>query len=297
MAPPTTVPFTKTMRARTDLAVAFRAASPRLSAIVLLTLGFTVPVHAGDLPVAPSASTAAHASEIGVLEAGIEYHSLSADLGEWKGGYVRGIWFASPASVVNYELVDTRRFGAHGRYASIGLTQTLDDRWYASAALGAGNGAFFFPDWRVDVAINRKWRADRSLITTLGFTQYHAPDGHVDHTALVGVSWYAPGQWVLAGGWRPNRSSPGAVRSSSGYLAATWGEEGRQYLSFRHERGREAYQTIGADILLVDLPSRVSSLTWRRWLTARCGFNLRGERYYNPSYRRNGMELGGFCGF
>ncbi|MDQ3160212.1 MAG: YaiO family outer membrane beta-barrel protein, partial [Pseudomonadota bacterium] len=126
---------------------------------------------------------------------------------------------------------------------------------------------------------------------------YQAPDGHVDRTALLGVSWYAPGQWVLEAGWRPNRSTPGAVSSSSGYLAATWGEDGRQYLSFRHERGREAYQTIGADVLLVDFPSRVSSVTWRRWLTARCGFNLRAERYDNPSYRRKGMELGGFCGF
>ncbi|MEO6155736.1 MAG: YaiO family outer membrane beta-barrel protein [Thermomonas sp.] len=273
------------------------AALPRLFAIVMLALGICMSAHAGDIAVARPTSTVAGTSKIGVVEAGIEYHSLSADLGEWKGGYVRGIWFASPKSVVNYELVDTRRFGAHGRYASIGLTQTLDDRWYASAALGAGNGAFFFPDWRVDVAVNRKWGADRSLITTLGFTQYNAPDGHVDRTALLGLTWYAPGKWVLEGGWRPNRSSPGAVHSTSGYLAGTWGEEGRQYVSLRHERGREAYQTIGADILLVDFPSRVSSLTWRRWLTSRCGFNLRAERYDNPSYRRNGMELGGFCGF
>ncbi len=297
MLPPPTAPVFAVTKALSDVASVLPAALLRLSGIVLLALGICMSAHAGDIPVATPASTATGTAKIGVLEAGIEYHSLSADLGDWRGGYVRGIWFASPASVVNYEFVDTRRFGAQGRYASVGLTQTLDDRWYASAALGAGNGAFFFPDWRVDVAINRKWGADRSLITTLGFTQYNAPDGHVDRTALLGLTWYAPGNWVLEGGWRPNRSSPGAVRSTSGYLAGTWGEEGRQYISLRHERGREAYQTIGADILLVDLPSRVTSLAWRRWLSARCGFNLRAERYYNPSYRRNGMDLGAFCGF
>lgn len=101
---------------------------------------------------------------------------------------------------------------------------------------------------------------------------------------------------MFEAGLRPNRSSPGAVRSDSGYLAATWGQEGKQYVSLRHDRGREAYQTIGRDIQLVDTPSHVTSVTWRRWLTARCGFNLRLEYYDNASYRRQGGDAGLFCG-
>ncbi|MDQ3494568.1 MAG: YaiO family outer membrane beta-barrel protein [Pseudomonadota bacterium] len=233
----------------------------------------------------------------GVVDLGIERHSLSDGFGDWRGTHLRGVWFASPETVVHYELVDTRRFNARGRFGSLGVTRTLDDRWYVSGSAGAGDGAFFFPDWRVDVAINRKWLDDRSLVTTIGYTQYNAPDGHVDRTALLGLTWYAPRHWVLEAGLRPNRSSPGAVRSNSGYLAATWGEDGKQYLTLRHERGREAYQTIGDNILLVDTPSRVSSVAWRRWLTRRCGFNVRLERYDNPNYRRRGGEAGGFCGF
>lgn len=260
---------------------------------LLLAFAGVAQAQKTSLPAGTSTATA----DQGFVELGVERHALSDGLGDWQGSYLRGNWIASPRSVINFESVATRRFGASGHYGSLGLTRILDERWYVSAAVGAGDGAFFFPDWRADVAIHRKWRQDQSLVTTLGYTQYDAPDGHVDRTALLGLAWYAPRHWVLEAGWRPNRSSPGAVSSNSGYLAATWGEQGRQYLSLRHERGREAYQTIGDAVVLVDTASRVTSATWRRWLTDRCGFNLRLERYDNTGYRRTGGELGGFCGF
>jgi len=233
----------------------------------------------------------------GHVELGVERHVLSDGFGNWQGAYLRGAWQPDARNTLNFELVDTRRFGESGRYATLGLTHILDDRWHVSAALGAGDGAFFWPAWRADVAINRKWLADRSLVGTLGYTHYVAPDGHVDRTALLALAWYAPRHFVLQAGLRPNRSSPGGIRSDSAFAAVTWGEDGKQYLSLRHDRGREAYQTIGPDVVLVDFPSHVTSVTWRRWVTAGCGFNLRLEHYQSTVYERSGGDAGIFCGF
>ncbi|HSR64082.1 MAG TPA: YaiO family outer membrane beta-barrel protein [Xanthomonadaceae bacterium] len=237
------------------------------------------------------------AGQTGFVEVGGEHQLLDHGYGDWSGAYLRGVWTAPSKDVVTFELVDSRRFGEHGAYAALGATHDFDDRWYGSATLGGGDGAFYWPDWRIDVALSRKWGASRSVVTTLGYTQYNAPDGHVDRTGLLGFAWYAPHHLVLEGGWRPNRSSPGGVRSDAGFAALTWGEDGRQYLSLRHDRGREAYQTIGEDVLLVDFPSHVTALTWRRWVTARCGFNLRYEAYASSNYDRHGGEAGVFCGY
>ena len=235
--------------------------------------------------------------ERGHVEFGVERHGLSNGFGQWQGAYLRGTWRPGTANTLNFELVDSRRFGQSGRYAALGLTRDFDDRWYGSAAVGVGDGAFFWPDWRVDLTIHRKWLADRSLVGTLGYTHYVAPDGHVDRTALLALAWYAPRHFIFQGGVRPNRSSPGGIRSQSAFAAVTWGEDGKQYLSLRHNRGREAYQTIGQDVVLVDFPSHVTAVTWRRWVTPRCGFNLRLEHYESTVYARRGGEAGIFCGF
>lgn len=260
----------------------------------LLSWGVSPPVRSAE-PSPPA--TAGPTTSKGFIEAGATYHELTAGFGEWRGGYVRGTWEARPGSVFNAELVEAQRFGEGGTYAAVGLTRSLDQRWYVSGTVGAGDGAFFWPRWRADVAVNRKWLDDLSLVTTIGYSHYAAPDGHVDRTPLLALTWYAPGDLVFETGFRSNRSSPGDVRSNAGYLAATWGREGEQYLALRHDRGREAYQTIGPDTQLVDFPSRATSLTWRRWITPRCGYNIRIEHYRNPTYQRTGGDAGVFCGF
>lgn len=264
----------------------------------LLWLMAALPLHAAGLALqAQPVLGPVDAARGGYIEVGVEHHVLSDDLGNWQGGYLRGVWQPDTDDVVNFEVVDTRRFGQSGRYAALGLTRNINDRWFASATVGAGDGAFFWPRWRADLAVSRKWLADRSLVTTVGYTHYQAPDGHVDRTGLLAVAWYAPRHFVLEAGLRPNRSSPGGIRSDSGFAALTWGEDGKQYLSLRHDRGSEAYQTIGSDTQLVDFPSHVTTLGWRRWVTRRCGFNLRLEYYANPNYERHGGDAGIFCGF
>lgn len=266
----------------------------RLRLACCLLTALAGPAWAG---VDPAGQGLPPAGQAGFIEIGGEHQVLDHGLGDWNGAYLRGVWTAPSKDVLNFELVDSRRFGEHGAYGALGVTRVFDDRWYGSATVGVGDGAFYWPDWRVDAALNRKWGASRSFITSVGYTQYNAPDGHVDRTGLLGFAWYAPHHVVLEGGWRPNHSSPGGVRSDAGFAALTWGEDGKQYLSLRHDRGREAYQTIGQDVLLVDFPSHVTALTWRRWVTPRCGFNLRYEAYASSNYDRRGGEAGVFCGY
>jgi YaiO family outer membrane protein len=265
----------------------------RLAACLLSTVALPLSAANPAAPGQPLPPPGGH----GYLEAGGTHYILNNGYGDWSDAYLRGVWVPRRDDVVNFELVDSLRFGERGTYGALGLTHTFDDRWYGSATVGVGDGAFYWPDWRADLAINYKWGERRDIVTTLGYTQYHAPDGHVDRTGLLGIAWYAPHHVVLEGGWRPNRSSPGAVDSHSAFGAITWGEDGKQYVSLRHDRGREAYQSIGENVLLVDFPSHVTSLSWRRWGSPRCGFNLRVERYESANYDRTGGEAGVFCGY
>lgn len=265
----------------------------RLSACLLSTV--VLPLYAAN-PAAPGQPLPPPGGQ-GYVELGGAHHVLDNGYGDWTDAYLRGVWVPRAADVVNFELVDSLRFGERGAYGAVGLTHTFDNRWYGSATIGIGDGAFYWPDWRADLAINYKWGERKNVVTTVGYTQYDAPDGHVDRTGLLAVAWYAPHHLVFEGGVRPNRSSPGGVDSHSAYGAITWGEDGHHYLSLRHDRGREAYQSIGENVLLVDFPSHVTALSWRQWVSPRCGFNLRAERYESSNYDRNGVEAGVFCGY
>lgn len=240
------------------------------------------------------AAPVAHAS--GNVAVGAEYQRLTDGFGEWKSVFVRGSEWRRPETVFNYEVVDAERFGDHGQFASLGLQQTFSPDWYGNVTVGAGSSDFIFVEWTADASISRKWLRNGQLVTTLGVGADRATDGHRDARGLASVAWYAPHDWVVEAGWRPNHSNPGGIRSDAGFAAITWGREGRQYWIVRRDVGREAYQLIGGDAALVDFPSRSTSLTWRRWWGPRCGTHVQVEHYGNPNYERNGLQFAVFCG-
>lgn len=233
----------------------------------------------------------------GMLEIGALKHTLTAGFPDWRHQFVRGNLRTDVDNLWDADLVHATRFNDAGTMLVLGNTHQFSPLWYGNFSVAASSGGFYFPSLRMDVAANRKWGAQRKLVTTAGLTAFNAKDGHRDRSLLLGLTYYFDIPLVIEGGVRINRSNPGAVVSRARYVAMTYGQEQRQIISLRHGFGKEAYQLIGANALLVNLNSDVSTFTWRQWLRPRQGFQLRAEKYGTPFYRRRGVELALFQEF
>jgi YaiO family outer membrane protein len=275
------------MNNRMPLTLPARAA--HLFAACGLLCAWAAPARADDEPVQLKMS--------GFIEAGGMHHNLSGGLGTWNGEFVRGVLQTGANNVWNAEVVNASEFGDRGVLLTAGLTHTINDDWFVSASAATSSGGFFLPRLRMDAAINRKWLAQRQLVTTAGLTAVDSKDGHTDRSLLLAASYYFTQPWVLEGGARVNYSNPGGVISNTGYVAATYGEDKRRVVSLRYGFGTEAYQFIGDNAVLSNFHSDVWTLTWREWLAHQRGFQVRLESYRNPTYGRTGLEFSLFQDF
>ena len=228
------------------------------------------------------------------LSAGTQH--LSGNYGNWHDVTLRGAW-GLPAHALQGELSSHKRFGVGGTYVAIGDTHDFNEDWYGSAAVGAGDGAFYLPKYRVDVTLNRKFLERRQLVATLGAGYYSAPDGHSDRSLLLGATYYLDAPWIVEGGVRFNDSAPGSVRTRQHFIAATWGRAKADLVTGRLGWGGEGYLAVGPATQLVNFDSREVSLAWRHWFNAHTGFLVAAHRYSNPLYRRVGASVGLFHDF
>ncbi len=232
-----------------------------------------------------------------MVEVGALQHTLTAGFPDWRHQFVRANLRTDPDNLWDADLVHAARFDDSGTMLVLGNTHQFNPAWYTNVSVAASSGGFFFPSLRMDVAVNRKWGAQQKLVTTVGLTAFNAKDGHRDRSLLLGLTYYFDLPLVIEGGIRINRSNPGAVVSRANYVAMTYGRAQHRIVALRHGFGEEAYQLIGANALLVDLNSNVSTLTWREWLRPQQGVQLRVEKYSTPFYRRRGVELALFQEF
>jgi YaiO family outer membrane protein len=225
------------------------------------------------------------------LEISAGAQNLSNGYGRWRDLTLRGS-MTLPQHVLQGELSAHKRDGTPGAFLSLGDTYTIDQDWYASAALGVGDGAFYLPNYRVDATLNRKFLPARNLVGTLGLGYYDAPDGHVDRSLSLGVTYYFESPWIVEGGVRFNSSNPGAVRTRQQFVALTWGRDKQDLVTARYGWGSEGYLAVTADQQLVNFDSREFNLSWRHWLNANTGVLVGATHYSNPLYRRNGVSVG-----
>ena len=220
-------------------------------------------------------------------------HNLSNGFGHWREVGVRGS-HQTGAHRLQAELASMRRFGESGNYLGVGDTVTFSEDWFASLSVGAGDGAFYLPRYRMDGFLNRKFLPARNLVGTLGAGYYRAPDGHVDRSASVGATYYFSEPLVVQGEVRFNNSSPGSIRTRQQFVAATWGRAQETQVTGRYAWGREGYQTIGQGTSLVDFRSNEASVKVRHWVGPAWGVQAGLDRYRNPFYVRSGGNLGFF---
>jgi YaiO family outer membrane protein len=204
-----------------------------------------------DVPAEPSHLSAEQARVVlpdkiltNFVEAGASYQDLSNHFGHWSGGYARGV-VAIGKNTVNAEVNGQHEFGDAGVYMAVGDTYTFNSDWYGSLTVGTSSGGFFWPRFRADGFLNRKWSERKQFITTLGFGHYMAKDIHRDSNFFVGGTYYFQTPWIIEAGGRFNISNPGGVFSPSGFVAFTQGRNKHHYLTLNLGFGQEAYQLIG----------------------------------------------------
>ena len=230
------------------------------------------------------------------LEAGVSYHELSNDFGHWSGGYARGV-LQRGKNIWSGEINGEHEFSDAGVYLALGDTYNFNSDWYASLTVGSSAGGFFWPRFRADGFINRKWNERKQFITTLGFGYYAAKDVHRDHSIFLGTVYYFQKPWIIEDGLRLNVSNPGTVLSPSGFVAVTQGHNKKRYITLKAGFGQEAYQLIGPTTALTRFPSQTFDVTWRQWVRKGWGFNVVASYYHSPFYERGGGSIGFFKDF
>jgi YaiO family outer membrane protein len=266
------------------------------AAVLLLTLFFHPSLHAAgpvgtDQPV-ESVQVPADRS-VSITMGG---DRLSNGYGQWQNVKLNAR-YSKADHVWQAELSSFREFGQSGRLIGLGDTVTLSPNDYFSGAISVGDGAFYLPKVRVDVTAFRKWRADKNLVTSVGWGHYEAPDGHTDRTLNLGGVWYFEQPWIVEGGVRVNRSNPGSIKSVQRFVAVTQGRNREDVYTVRYGWGGEGYQSTGIQTLLVNFKSQQLAFTWRHWVNANSGMQWQIERYRNPYYRRNGLSITFFHDF
>jgi len=268
-----------------------------------ISAAFAIPACAQEVLTSP-ASQAQSAQETpeqpklltNYVESGGNYLALSNGFGYWAGGYTRGV-LSEGRNTWNAEINGQHEFGDSGVYFAAGDTFTFNTDWYGSLTLGSSAGGFFWPRFRADGFINRKWLKNKQWVTTFGYGYYDAKDIHRNHSFLLGSTYYFSHPWIVEEGLYLNLSNPGAVFAPSGFVAVTQGRNRQHYLTVRAGFGEEAYQLIGPAAVLTDFQSQTLTLTWRKWLGADWGVNLVGDFYHNPFYTRGGSSFGFFKDF
>jgi YaiO family outer membrane protein len=230
------------------------------------------------------------------VEAGGDYLGLTNGFGYWAGGYARGV-VTKGNNIWNAEVNGQREFGDAGVYLAAGDTYNFNPDWYGSLTAGSSVGGFFWPRFRADGFLNKKWMGRKQLITTFGFGYYAAKDVHRDHSFFVGSTYYFTKPWILEEGIRFNISNPGSVFSPAAFVAVTQGRNQQHYITLRTGFGKEAYQLVGPTVALTDFQSQTLTVTWRQWVGTNWGVNLVGDYYHSPFYARGGASFGFFREF
>lgn len=230
------------------------------------------------------------------VEIGGSYRQLTSDLGDWSGGYARGV-LVSGKDIWTGEVNGQHEFGDAGTYFAAGDTHNFNPNWYASLTLGSSIQGFFWPRFRADAFLNHKSRPRKQLITTAGYGYYAAKDVHRDQSIFLGTVYYFASPWIVEEGVRFNISNPGVVFSPAGFVAVTQGRNKRHYITLNAGFGEEAYQLIGPNTVLTRFPSQNATVTWRQWTGANWGFCLIADYYHSQYYEREGGSFGLFKEF
>lgn len=252
------------------------------------------------LEAATSAPTPVSPAPRGQIEAGVGIAHLKGASGDWRDGYVRGMYRLAPETTLNAELASQGHFNQRGTLGALSVLQDVSPRWFVMGGISGGTADFQYR-MRIDVGAFRKWGDERRWVTGVSLMRGLSGDHvHRDVMLRLTTAYYAQAGWIAEGGLALNHSQPGAVNAARGFGVLTLGTRGQDLWSLRVDHGREAYLPAGAGVVpggSVSFSSTEVSPQWRHWLGKNHGFIASLQYYRNPYYRRTGASVGLFFDF
>lgn len=250
-----------------------------------------------SLALAASIASAQDQKATGYVELGGGTARLTGGATPWSSTYLRGSYGVPGQGRFVFDVSGARRYGENGYF--IGMTYIADVRPDLAVALGLGTGpaGFYFPKFRADAAVTKKWGPKLNLLTTVGATYILAKETYRDYTGFFDVAYYLPEPIILQAGVRYGISYPGAVKAGSAWVGALFGRTGHTTVGVRYSVGKTAYLLMGANSTLVDFADRAFSVSLRQWLSRDWGFTAGYDYYTNPSFQKTTFEIGVFRDF
>ena len=228
------------------------------------------------------------------VETAASASSVGNGYGDWTSLYARATWQESEQTMLFPEIATSSEFHDNGTLFAVGVSHTLNDRWFASGAASTSVGGFYLPRARATAVLNHKLLANQRLVVNAGISYASWKDAHSDLGVSAGGAYYFTAPVIVELGTNRNVSRPGNVASQSYFAAVTEGRVNAHYLVLRVSGGREAYEVLAPGQAIADFASHSVSLTWRQWVSRGAGIVVGAEHYGNQFYGRTGLTLGGF---
>ena len=191
---------------------------------------------------------------------------------------------------IRAELVRQNRFNLTGEFASLQVTSPLNDQQFVSAAIGAGTSRLFAL-WNTAVVLNQRWGLSNEQVTGIGLAYASLRDSRSETSLLAQHAWYVNDQVVVQAGVRAGRASPGSVASNRRFVALTLGNVNQSHLVINAAKSHEAYQLV-QDTTLMQFVSEEAGATFFQPISTDQRVSITADRYKNPFYTRNRLELG-----
>lgn len=225
------------------------------------------------------------------IEAGVTAHSVTNDLGDWRGAWVRSVIPAGTRNTVWADALALEAFGERGVQVGIAHRHDWTGRFFHMAGVTVADGAPIFARVRADVQGGVRLGTTRSVVAAVGVSHVRSVQDLTDAALTGAVAWYAPHGVILETGVRANTSWPGRIRTARFTGGATWMGAQRSF-SVRGIGGEEGWQVLSAQTALVRFSSQEFALSWRERLGARWSSAVQVDRYDNPTYARTGFTIG-----
>lgn len=225
------------------------------------------------------------------VEAGVTAHSVTNDLGDWRGAWVRTVIPAGTRNTVWADAIALEAFGERGVQVGLAHRHDWSGRFFHMAGVTVADGAPIFARVRADVQAGVRLGAARTVVAAAGVSHVRSVQNLTDAALTGALAWYAPRGFILETGVRANTSWPGRIRTARVSGGATWMGEQRS-LSVRAIGGEEGWQVLTAQTALVRFSSNEFALSWRERLGARWSSAVQLDRYDNPTYARTGLTVG-----
>ena len=177
-----------------------------------------------------------------------------------------------------------------------GVTYTLttNPTWYEDFSATASTNDTVLPGFVGFAQVHRKFLEDKTLVVGLGLGYVSSEAPYTDQNALLDAVYYLGSEWVVQGGVRVNRSSPGSVWTARTFAACTYYLTKKWDTTLKFEIGREGYTVIGISDFKNEFRSSELDAQFRYWINPDVAVKAGVEFYENEFYRRNGLTISFF---